>query len=343
MVEVLSVNTQKIIFPFSTSNLCVSKNLYTLPRASENEKYKLELFYAEHIDSVYPEVYAWLTNPAVEHITEEQRWKILSCCLSLYFRNDRVLSEKIAELESMFERLRERFGRTEDSMLVLSFLGRTYHFPKKDLDQTMEGAKKDFKEDFIVGHLAAWHEYIHFKNGAQIMVYSTPPEFPLITSDNPVFIERDLHDQRGVFDPVNIIMIPLDPEHYLWIAPNNVQSDRLSIYRGELNQWAALLLNLRSHQQASEWVIGKKGTVQLHRQHQQQYGEHSPENLQSIDNLGKLAKGMQALVDDMEEKGMLHPSVIAQINLMKNDPVFRDDPGFQEMMKELNHLGVSFV
>jgi hypothetical protein len=343
MVEVLNVHTRKITFPFSTSNLCVSKNLYTLPRAAENEKYKLEFFYAEHIDSVYPEVYAWLTDPAIVQITEEQRWKILSCCLSLYFRNDRFHSEKIAELESMFERMREQFGKTDDSTLVLSFLDRTYRFLKKDLDQTMEEAKKDFKEDFLTGHLAAWHEYIHFKNGAQIMVYTTPADFPLVTSDNPVFIDRGNHEQRDLFDPSNIIMMPLDPEHYLWIAPNDVHSDRLTIYRGELNQWAALSLNYRTQQRASEWVIGKKETVQLHQQHQQQYGEHNTENLQSIGNLEKLARGMQALVGDMEEKGVLHPSVIAQINVLKKDWVFRDDPGFQKLLKELTSIGVTFA
>jgi hypothetical protein len=83
--------------------------------------------------------------------------------------------------------------------------------------------------------------------------------------------------------------------------------------------------------------------VQLHQQHQQQYGEHNTENLQSIGNLEKLARGMQALVGDMEEKGVLHPSVIAQINVLKKDWVFRDDPGFQKLLKELTSIGVTFA
>ena len=98
-VEVGSVLTGEVKYPVSITDICVSKNLYTLPDVEDASKYVVEKMYAEQIDAVYPEVYQWLTDPNIDHITDEQRHKILNVVISLYFRNHRFLNDKNEEID----------------------------------------------------------------------------------------------------------------------------------------------------------------------------------------------------------------------------------------------------
>ncbi|MDB5117051.1 MAG: hypothetical protein JWQ79_2543 [Mucilaginibacter sp.] len=70
----------------SIKDICVNKNLYTLPNKTGDEKYALENYYADEIDKVYPEVYEWLVNPQIVKIDPEQRIKIVMTTMSLFFR-----------------------------------------------------------------------------------------------------------------------------------------------------------------------------------------------------------------------------------------------------------------
>ncbi|WP_410478545.1 hypothetical protein [Pedobacter gandavensis] len=53
----------------STRDICVSKNLYTIPNKDGDEKFALEKYSAKEIVAVYPEVSGWLVDPTLTKIT----------------------------------------------------------------------------------------------------------------------------------------------------------------------------------------------------------------------------------------------------------------------------------
>ena len=55
---------------YSIRDICVEKNLYTLPVKDVENKFFLENFYAENIDSVYPEIFKVLVDDNVTEIDE---------------------------------------------------------------------------------------------------------------------------------------------------------------------------------------------------------------------------------------------------------------------------------
>ena len=76
----------------STREICVEKNLYTLPK-SEN-KFAIEHFYADNIDGKFPEVYKILTDKSINKIDFETKVNIISVALSLYFRTPKFLNQE---------------------------------------------------------------------------------------------------------------------------------------------------------------------------------------------------------------------------------------------------------
>ena len=71
----------------SINDICVDKNIYTLPIEEENDKkYSLEKFYAEKVDSLYPWIYKKLTDPNVVYINSFERAQIIMITMSLFFR-----------------------------------------------------------------------------------------------------------------------------------------------------------------------------------------------------------------------------------------------------------------
>ena len=75
----------------SVNDICVDKNIYTIPNAAD-DKYKLEKFYAENVDSAFPEVHRLLTNSSTTFVSPEQRQKIIYVTMSLYFRTPKFLN-----------------------------------------------------------------------------------------------------------------------------------------------------------------------------------------------------------------------------------------------------------
>lgn len=53
----------------SIRNICVDKNIYTLPGDVAGDKYAIEKYYASAMDAVYPEIYALLSDDAIYYDT----------------------------------------------------------------------------------------------------------------------------------------------------------------------------------------------------------------------------------------------------------------------------------
>jgi len=93
----------------SIKDICVDKNIYTLPDDAGDDKYALEKYYAREIDSVYPEIYQLLTDEAVTIITDDQRRKIILTTMSLFFRTPKFMNLNKRRINSMLDFVVKRF------------------------------------------------------------------------------------------------------------------------------------------------------------------------------------------------------------------------------------------
>ncbi len=325
-VEVMNIDSGEMQFPFSVKNLCVSKNLYTLPHLGEEDKYRVEHFYAENVDAIYPEVYELLTNDLVVKISDEDRMKILSTTLSLYFRTPIFLDSKNTELDQLLERAMNLSSK-DDSNLFIVFEGRKYTFKRSEIASVKETAKADNKLAFILGHLEDWQNFVQHKNNSQITVCKVIDDLPLITCDNPVDIYNSTRSPVDLFDVNNSIQLPLDQKHFLWISPNTENCERNIIYRGVRDRRFALTANLTVQKNASEWIIGNYGTILTHLESQRTFNENMPENVKAAQDMGTLAEGLTAFSKFIDENGGItsEKSLERLRELLKN-PVFANDP-----------------
>lgn len=335
-VEVGNVNTGEVKYPISIVDICVSKNLYTLPEAEGDEKYSVEKFYAENIDSEYPQVYKLLTDPEIDHITEELRHKILNVILSLYFRNARFLQAKNKEIDDMMERMSHKDFGSDDATLFMQYGGRKYNFKRKDIEEVKEKAKLNNRMDFIVQHLADWQSFVKLKDQSQIAVSKILGEVKLIIGDNPVRVYNQDGDTDDIFNPANSIQFPLDQEHLLWISPNSEDWERTRIYRQVRDKWFAIAANHSVAKYASEWVISKKDAVKSFFKEMERYDSFTPENEESLEDIKIRTTGLQELLKFMEENGGPYSEASKKrLRELKDNPVFSKDPQFQVFYKEI--------
>ena len=340
-VEVMNVKTGEILFPFSIANLCVSKNLYTIPNAKEGDKYALENYYAQNVDGVYPEVYRILTDDNKIEITEEEREKILSTTLSLYFRTSKFLDAKNKELEDVFafiERAQQKFGDSDKEMNMY-FGDRNYTFKMSDAEETKEQMRLNNKMDFIVGHFGNWQNFIRHKYHSQITVLKVTKEFPLITSDNPVEIYNHKYKTADIFDPNNSIQLALNQEYFLWISPNTQKSDRNIIYRGARDKWFAFTLNFSTHASATDWIIGREDTLAAHVEQHKTYTTAHPEGAEAIESIQSRALGLVEYLDIVEKQGIGSEIAVNKFKELQTSQFFKDDPMVLEMSREMKEKG----
>lgn len=335
-VEVGNVKTGKVKYPISIVDICVSKNLYTLPETEGDKKYSVEKFYAENIDSEYPQVHKLLTDPDIDHITEEQRHKILNVILSLYFRNARFLQAKNEEIDEMMERMSDKNFGSEDATLFMRYGGRKYSFKRKDIEEIKEKAKLNTRMDFIVKHLADWRRFVKLKDKSQIAVSKILGEVKLIIGDNPVRVYNHHGDTDDIFNPANSIQFPLDQEHLLWISPNSEEWERNRIYRQVRDKWFAITSNHSVAKYASEWVISKEGAITSFFKEMKQYDSFTPENEKTLEDIKTLATELDKLLKFMEANGGPYSEASKKrLRELNDNPVFSKDPQFQVFYKEI--------
>jgi hypothetical protein len=65
-----------IISRLSTKDICLQRNLYTIPTNDETKKFAIEHFYDKNVDGVYPDIYNILTDDNIKLIDFDTRLKI---------------------------------------------------------------------------------------------------------------------------------------------------------------------------------------------------------------------------------------------------------------------------
>lgn len=321
----------------SITDICVNKNLYTLPNRNGDEKYALEDFYAREIDEVYPEVYNWLIDPKKTTITSDERGKIIMTTMSLFFRTPKFLNYNQRTLNSVLEYAKKNF-QNKNGDIKFKFKDIELDFNIKDIDEVTQNLKLQNKVEFLQGHLKDWHEFRMFKLFSAISVYKIYDNIDLITSDNPVIMHSIKGNTFNLFDPSNMISLPLDNKHYISIFPNTEAAMLDTIYRADRDLWFALTTNLQVEKNCEDWILGKPCSITAHFIDQIKYNEETAENWKSVENMRERAEDGLELAKLMEKGNFPNQEIADLVNNMMIKDFHKQDPEIVKIAKILiNH------
>jgi hypothetical protein len=332
-VEALHKKTNKIIPSLSTKDICVSTNLYTM-QETQGDKFAIEKFYAQNVDSVYPEVYDLLINPEVKFITLDERRKIIFTTMSLYFRTPKFLNAHNTLIDNVFDDI-AKYVDPKTGIVNCTFENEKIKFHISEIDNIKKEQRIKNKQAFLATHLELWHNFVEFKLNDGISVFQVEGDIDLITSDNPVVIRSIEENKFNIFDPNNIIQLPLDRRHFLTIFPKTELSVQSQIFRGKRDQYFSLTSNLSVDRNCEEWIFGFSNTIVKHLDDQKKYGAHTEENIKMLEDSKTKAIKLSELLKTSQELGLFHQSVIDKVKEFRELEIFKGDLILENLIKEL--------
>lgn len=338
-VEILDKHTaeSKIV---STRGICVRTGLYTLPKTGTDDPYKLENYYAQNVDDVYPEVYDLLVNDQIIAISKSQKKKILRTLMSLYFRTPKFLNALNKVTDQTLDKVMMLAGKDKDQINV-DYLGQELKFFPHELNEIKKGLYEHNRHDFIVTHLQQWHEFVEYKYHCAISVFKIEGDVDLITSDNPVVIHSAAQNKFHLYDPTNIIQVSLDRRHFLFIYPNTEIAESPKINRAIRDKYFGLTLNLQVERSAEQWIIGFPETCRKHIADQIKYGEHNDENLKIVELMEQRARLMAELLESIKKHGFPSSQVADKVKEFKKLECFIDNHDLDSISRQLEQEGYS--
>lgn len=335
---------ERTVKSFSTKDICVEKNLYTLPVEDEGKKFALEHFYGDNIDGVFPEISAILKDRTVPSLSFETRLKVINVALSLYFRTPKFLNAENALLESLVNEAAE----SNAEFFEVDFLGRKYRISRNEVDAFIKAAKEENRIRFLSGHMIAYEKLVAAKLKDKITVYHIVDDSEFVISDNPVIIrpyvdvtapgfdvEEYLSRTVDPFDPLNMIHLPIDAKTILTILPADGEEAYDQLHRMEITQVDTLMYNSDQENNAERWIMGSEAGVAAHFENMERYNEDTPENHKMIEDYQKRTIERSELLQLMEQFGARSEQVKQKVKEMKEKEYNSSDPNFKSLVDRL--------
>ena len=332
------------VITVSTRDICVNKNLYTLP--TDENKFAIEHFYADNIDAKFPEIYKILTDTSINEIDIETKGKIISVALSLYFRTPKFLNQE----NRLFEELvREADKHSSGGDFIIDYSGDELIINPEEVEEIIKEQKKNNRIKFLSQHLEDYERLVRSKLKDVIYVYHLIDDSELITSDNPVIIrpyvdptdenfdEEEYYNQEiNPFDKTNTIHLPIDNKIILTILPNLDSFPDLNIRRLEKLKIDTIMYNDDLEKYSERWILGKPGSIENHLKDQIEFNQPTPENISAVDAYIEKTVQLKELTELIEKNGLKNMDVVKKARHMETLESVKNDPNFDKILATIN-------
>jgi len=206
------------IFPSNIENVCVHKDLYTLPGETEDERMLIEKFYGDAYESEYNKMYEILTDDSARKISSDDSAFIISSMITMFFRTTRIMVEHNEIMYRSFESIVQLCKQTgkeyfmfEDEKIMLN---------GRNAEQLLIDHKKESRVPQVITQLDVALRLIQTRKNDSIQVIKIKKNGPeYITSDNPVTLYNIESRHVAPFDPKNIISMPLNGQYKVVLLP----------------------------------------------------------------------------------------------------------------------------
>jgi hypothetical protein len=255
-----STPAEENIFGINITNVALAKHLYTLPGNTVEEKMLLEKFYSDEIEVHYNDVHRMLLDPSKTTLTDKERELIISTVVTMFYRTTKWISQHNELMERVFTQmfdLCQQYGK--DSFL---FEKVRIDIKGKDLQSFLRENKIENQPGQVITQLEVAIKLIQLRSvrDSIYVVELADAESEFITSDNPVICEnvKGGHIEPG--DPTNILKLPLDSKHMLYLVPYGDASDKNMLVRrkvsGTMCEMEMLTLNYSQFHNAERFILG---------------------------------------------------------------------------------------
>jgi hypothetical protein len=329
----------------STKDICLERNLYTIPTNDETKKFDIEHFYANNVDNKFSFLYDFLTNRENDYIDFETRLKIISTSLSLYFRTPKFLNIQNKIFENI---VKDLFENPEIENLEINLFGEKTSITRKEAEDLIKEKKESNRIKFLFQHLISYEKFVQSKLLDTIWVYHVYDETELITCDNPVIIRPNADPTKPNFDfieyenieidpfnPTNIIYLPINNKTLLAILPKIDIKPNEYIRRLEIGKIDVLMYNSDIQKYSEDWILGSKESIENHLKDQLEYNVENEENLKLVNDYQDKVIQLNEMTILMEKHGVKSPIVLDKIEQMKKQKHISEDKNFQNIVKAI--------
>ncbi len=337
VVDGYRFDDEVLLKDLSTKDICLEKHIYTIETNDESKKFALETYYADNVDSEYPNIYKILTDKSIKKVDKNQKFQILYVCLSLYFRTPHYLNQHNKITNEILDNA--ILYADKNGIVTLNYFGKQIKFNKDDIESIKKDFQKENKTIFHVKHLEQWMKFVHFKYGCVINVIEIEDKTaPLITCDNPVSIRHMKTNQfAGLFDIDSVITLPLDSYHFLEIHPNTYEDGDTVINRLIHDKDFTFTTNAITQTNADNWILSKSGNIDTHFKIQDHY-EDEKNGEQFLEKAKYRAEEMQRVFSMTENEGF-SKNVFDEYKKLEKHPHFKDDQNLKKHITMMNEKG----
>jgi hypothetical protein len=244
------------------SNICLLKDLYTLPGSTTDERMLIEQFYSSQYEAHYDRIYRILIDPNKIIVSDLERTLIISTVVTMLYRTTKWLSEINEFYGSAFQRMYEMCKETGHNSFM--FESQEISIAGKTLEQVQKEYKVDNRPSQIFAQLKVAHRLIDLrliKDGIYVIKLDDD-NCEFITSDNPVTLMNINGGHIAPFNPENILQLPLDNKHILLLMPYADHNTRNIIIRsnekGAMSFTKKLTANYAQFLNSERFILGTK-------------------------------------------------------------------------------------
>lgn len=207
------------IIELNISNICLQKDLYTLPGDTAEERMLIEKFYSDNYEVHYNKIYEILIDPDKKTLTDEERELIISTVVTMFYRTTKWINLH----NEFFNRVLEQayFMCQQTGKDYFMFEKQQISVAGKTLEQLQKENKYENRPAQILTQLQVALRLIKLRTIRDGIYVSklVDENCEFITSDNPVVYSNINSGHVAPFDPTNILKLPLDNKHMLFLMP----------------------------------------------------------------------------------------------------------------------------
>lgn len=249
-------------------NVCVEKGLYTLPGNSVQERMFIENFYSDEIESHYNKIYNILTDSNKKTITPEERKLVISTVVTMLYRTTKWKNIHNDLMMRVFDQMYNLCEQTGKDYFI--FEGEKISIAGKTLKEFHNAYKIENKPSQMLIQLDLAFKLIELRtlNDGIYVVRLEEEDQEFITSDNPVIYHKPGCQRTVPFDPKNILKLPLDNKHLLFLMPYaNTQTSHIisrNMVKGNICFTEKLTSNYEQFCNAERFLLGKESALKAY-------------------------------------------------------------------------------
>ncbi|PVY39489.1 DUF4238 domain-containing protein [Pontibacter virosus] len=215
----------------NVTNVCLQKDLYTLPGNTAEERMLLERFYSDNFETHYNQIYKILINPDKKVLTDSERELIISTVVTMLYRTTKWINLHNELTDRALESIFLLCQQTGKDFYI--FENEKISIKGKTLEQLKKENKSESRPAQVLTQLKVALRLIKLRTERDGIFVSklVDGKSEFITSDNPVIFSNSKKGHVAPFDPENTLKLPLDSQHLLMLMPYAEEDTKHNIVR----------------------------------------------------------------------------------------------------------------